>query len=660
MKLPEVAARWIVAGYLAVALGVTLGTVVAGCGEDRGEEPCVGLEPTVTGEGIVVADDCGRVLVTLRPVVKVDGAWRGGGEDGACSASAGVVACPAGDAGEVSVTVEGGTEPALVVSFAASRDATLQGLALEGEGVVPGADTWLSNGFQSWSQSGVLVLADLPSDTATERALAERGDSESLRTGVELSWWYTYVGGGGPALFAGALEARRFRPWVQVGRASGGAGDEVRLRLVSGASGEEVAVASGQTVDGEPWWVEAAGDLEDVMSRYGHALPSRRWTEGVRADAGWNSWYDLWDDVDEQGVRDNAPLAAAILEPHLSGDEPPLPGDAPPLRIVVDDGWQVAWGEWEPNAKFPSGLDGLAADLHGQGYEVGVWLAPLLVTQDSSTVADHPDWFLPDTDVYNHSANGPMRVVDVTHPGAAAHLSHFIARIVSWGYDFLKIDFLFAGAWEAPRFERVTGMEAYHRALELIRDAAGPDTILLAVGAPPLPSFPHVDAWRVGPDIAFEPIGPSWYFAVSQARTIAARWPLCFATLCDADPVILRDLDADEVAFGGWVVAFGGGGLFLSDDLRHVDASRGDWGLDTVRAAAATGGVPAIPTDHFPADPPTYLTTHMMDHLAGDNRHVLPSRWRLPNGHQVVLNLTDDPLTLDTLTIQPRGAAVVD
>lgn len=643
----EVMARRCATGIVVLA---ALGMLAAGCGDDDASGPCGAMDPLLTSAGVVVGDDCGEVSVTLRPMVKVDGQWHGGGADGDCSVEGEGVTCPAGDAGAVRVILLDGEDPVLRVSFTASRDATLQGVGLEGEGRVEGADTWLSNGFQSWSQSGVLALMELPSDTATERALTERGDAETLRTGTALSWWYTYVGGATSALFAGAVQAQRLRPWVQVGLDAGGEG--VRVRLVSGASGEQVAVESGETVSGEPWWVEAGDDLEGVMTRYGHALPSRRWTAPAVADAGWNSWYDLWDDVDEQGVRDNVPLATALLEPHL-------PAAAPPLRIVVDDGWQVAWGEWEPNAKFPSGLDGLATDLHGQGYEVGVWLAPLLVTEDSSLIADHPDWFLPADDAYDHAINGTMFVLDVTHPGAAAHLTEVISRIVSWGYDFLKIDFLFAGSWEAPRFQAMTGLQAYHLALGLIRAAAGEDTILLAVGAPPLPSFPHVDAWRVGPDIAFEPMGPSWHFAVNQARTLAARWPLCFATLCDADPVILRELDADEVAFGGWVVAFGGGALFLSDDLRQVDAARGAWGVDLLRATAALSGAPAVPLDHFPVAPPSYLATHAGDHLAGQNSHVLPTGWRLPDGSRVVLNLSDDPLVVDGVTIGPRGAAVV-
>ena len=113
--------------------------------------------------------------------------------------------------------------------------------------------------------------------------------------------------------------------------------------------------------------------------RYGEALAAGSWRaqHPVPAEAGWNSWYELWDSVDSDAVSANATLAAAAWSGRL-------PAGAPPLRIVVDDGWQVAWGEWQPNAKFPGGLDGLAATLKADGFEVGVWLAPLLVDGDSA------------------------------------------------------------------------------------------------------------------------------------------------------------------------------------------------------------------------------------------------------------------------------------
>jgi hypothetical protein len=202
-------------------------------------------------------------------------------------------------------------------------------------------------------------------------------------------------------------------------------------------------------------------------------------------------------------------------------------------------------------------------------------------------------------------------------------------------------------------------MEAYHTALAIIRAAAGEDTVLLAVGAPPLPSFPYVDGWRLGGDIAFDPIGPSWYFAVNQARSLAARWPLCHAALCDPDPLLLREMSRDEVDFAGWVVALAGSGLFLSDDLRVLPQERRTWGLDETRVRAMMSGTPSVPIDLVPEDPPHDLTNQMLDLITGENSHVLPTRWTTPAGETVVLNLTDDVLQTDGDDIPPRGARVI-
>ena len=251
-----------------------------------------------------------------------------------------------------------------------------------------------------------------------------------------------------------------------------------------------------------------------------------------------------------------------------------------------------------------------------------------------------------------------MGVLDVTNPEAAAHLQGFVNRIVSWGYGLLKIDFLFAGAYEGGRSEPVTGMQAYRRALDLIRQAAGEDVVLVAVGAPGPPSFPTVDAWRLGGDIAFDAMGPAWPFIANQARMVAARWPLCRATLCDADPPLLRALSDDEVQAGAWVVALAGGALMLSDDLRALDAERLDWLFsDPQRLQASTSGETAIPRDLFPADPPAALTSVVADILGERDAHVVPRTWTGNFEGQVLFNAGAEPFEVDGTVVS--GHAVV-
>ena len=347
--------------------------------------------------------------------------------------------------------------------------------------------------------------------------------------------------------------------------------------------------------------------------------------------------------MDDAAVRANAALARQ----HLG---PALPIDAPPLRVTVDDGWQQAWGEWQPNAKFPDGLSGLAADLRGDGFTMGVWFAPLLVDADAPLAAAHPDWFVQGA-IYPHLEHGPMRVLDVTNPEAAAHLDETVRRIVGWGYDFLKIDFLFAAFVPGERAEASTALFAYRRALQIIREAAGEDVVILAVGAPPTPSLPFVDAWRVGGDIIVEPFGPSFPFVTNELRSVAARWPFCRVTLCDPDPPVLRAFSEDEVQSSAFVAATAGGAWFLSDDLRALDEARAAWGAEPTRVAAALSGRPATPEDWFPDPAPTGLVSALADHLAGTHRQVAPVRWRGQDGRRWAVNATAAPIEVEGVTV---------
>ncbi|MBN2493177.1 MAG: alpha-galactosidase [Deltaproteobacteria bacterium] len=603
-------------------------------GQDCGQRMVLGAE------GVRIEVGCGGASASLCPAARVAGSWLGG--QGGCEQSDGILWCPAGSAGRVGVSEE---EGALELRFEAFEDVELEGIELRGELDLPGAVAWLSNGFQSWSQTGLVAIGEPVEEARLDAQLLARGDAEVLREGDALSWFYTFAGGGEMAMLAGALRAERFKPWLQVARSGLG----LNLRLVSGCAGEQVSLRTGQQSAAGRWLVLLGPDLAQLGERYGRALAGRQVQRSVPAspELGWNSWYELFDGVDESSVLENAALARGLLEP--------LSDSGSGLRIVVDDGWQLAWGDWQPNEEFPDGLSGLAAELKADGFEVGIWLAPLLVDADLPLVVEHPDWFVEGA-VYDHAKHGRMRVLDPTQPQARAFLQETIARLVSWGYDLLKIDFLFAGAFEGGRHEPVTGLEAYHLALQAIREAAGEQVVLLAVGAPPVVSFPYAELWRVGPDIALEPFGPSWHFAVSQARSLSGRWPLCLAAVCDPDPPLLRQMEAEEVGFGTWVVALAGGGFFLSDDLRRLPEERRSWGLDADRLGLAQSGEPARPLDVFGRPAPLSLATALEDHLTQANSHVLPVRYRLSDGGELYLNLSDEAVEVDGVTVPARGA----
>ena len=88
--------------------------------------------------------------------------------------------------------------------------------------------------------------------------------------------------------------------------------------------------------------------------------------------AGWNSWdYYRWT-ITEEEVLSNAEFIAGdpVLSKHVK-------------RIIVDDGWQYCYGEWEANSFFPSGMKHLAQELTKMGFEPGLWFAPAIAEPHS-------------------------------------------------------------------------------------------------------------------------------------------------------------------------------------------------------------------------------------------------------------------------------------
>ena len=635
----------------ALSLVVLLGA--AGCGDDPTPASgpnlrCGDSYPELGPDGLLLGSRCPGAAMRLLPWVKADGVWRGGTEGGDCTVDGDRLVCEVAGVGNLYLRAE---PPLLEVELAATENVTVEGLLIDGVLSLDGATSWLSDGFHSWSQSGMIAIGDEIADEDLDEVLRSRGNDEVLRLGDAQSWTYTMIGGGADSLVVGALSAARLKPWLRVERL-----DEalLRVRIGAGATGESIALSAGDRLAGEPFFYSFSTDAHGALTEYSEHLPARRPTTAPvpPAIAGWNSWYELWDGVSEADIRESAPIAREILEPRVGVDTP--------LQIVVDDGWEERWGDWLPNDRFPSGMDELAADLKTDGFVPGIWIAPLLVSEDSALVTEHPDWFVRDV-THSPGLNGRMLVLDVTQPDAAEHLRSLIQRLVGWGYELLKVDYLFSGTFEGPRYEDVTGMEAYARALSIVREAAGDDVTLLLVGAPGLASLPYADAWRVGGDIATRIFDAAWIYVPSELRNVASRWPFCLRVLCDADPVLLRARPEEEIATGGWVMAFGGGALFLSDDLRTLERERVDWGLDADRVAAAMSGVPARPIDLFPADPPVKLTNTISDVInsLGASTHVHPNLYELPSGARVAVNTTDAPLDIMGTTIPPRSSRLL-
>lgn len=283
-------------------------------------------------------------------------------------------------------------------------------------------------------------------------------------------------------------------------------------------------------------WMMARGEERAVFEAYAAALGARLGRARARCGAVWCSWYAWYRDIDEN-------LLGRTLDDL---------GDDPVDVFQIDDGWQVDQGDWCANASFPTGMAAMARRIGDSGRVAGLWMAPFVARKGAALLDAHPDWMLRDDGGAPVAAavhdGVPWFALDTTRPDVEAWLAERMTEMRAWGYDYLKLDYLYAAALPGRRHLDVPREEAYRRALGVLRAAAG-DAYLLACGAPVIATLGLADGLRVGPDVAplwdnpdrtellADPTGPGGWNAL---RTSLHRLWLSPLVQTDPDVAYLR------------------------------------------------------------------------------------------------------------------------
>ncbi|MCK6527263.1 alpha-galactosidase [Myxococcota bacterium] len=553
--------------------------------------------------------------------------------------------------GDLSVALRADGDAVVPTVTAGPGGGVLEAVVLEGGAALEGEAPlrlW-RQGYQSWSWSGVTEVAEPELDGDGVPLAGGDGDGMSVvdeRTGT--SWWAGLVGREDRgALLLGALSAARTKLYT--------AHSQDRAWVVWGHRGEAIPLEPGASVTLDPLWIGFDEDPDSLWRRWAEAAAARVPPRPLPGDppVGWATWYQYYGDVTEGDVLANLDRAAALN----------AAGDLAPFGVFqLDDGWEVAWGDWTANERFPSGTAALAGEIAARGMVPGLWMAPFYVDRGTGTYAQHPDWWVRDVAGeelrFTNAGGGDYAVLDATVDEARAWMAAEVRAKAEEGWRYLKLDFLYAGAQEGTRSRDVTGAEAYRLGMEALREAAG-DAFVLACGAPLLPTLGLAEAYRTGSDIAFSLApDPRLEFLRWQARSTAARGFLNGLWWWnDADQVLVRE-PADAALARGAVVAnaVSGGAWLLGDDLAALPEERLAWALDP--EVLSLLGARAVPED--PLSFPSGLDGSPLMELALPDDRV-PARWNFPGGEVALLNLgaearaTESPGGTELLT--GRGAS---
>ncbi|MFL7892619.1 MAG: alpha-galactosidase [Anaerolineales bacterium] len=481
---------------------------------------------------------------------------------------------------------------------------------------------FFSNGWQSWSRTGSYRSSDqyLQTRLGFLRAPLVKNPQtpNPRRSGMFVSDMFAVLGNHTTrkGILCGFLSQKKhfgsLECWL------GGNSPTLKMR----ASGDGARLDPGKQMETD--WAclqflhldhpdPLAPYLEAVMRE--HNLTAELQSEG-KPPTGWCSWYQFSSE-DYIGRLSAGDIQANIQSIREVSQQIPLE------IIQIDDGFESQVGDWFTfNQGFEAGVKPLAQGIRDAEFVPGIWLAPFIMHPKSSLANEHPEWILRNRLGRPVNAgflwNSFARALDLTHPDAQQYVKEVIRSATeSWGFSYLKLDFLYAAALPGCFFDDTqTRAEVLRSGLEIIRSQAGDHTFVLGCGCPLGPAIGLVDGMRISADTArrwnpyFKGIElllkkeasfPSAFNAVHNALTrsdLHQRW-----WINDPDCLLLRpetELTKTEVETIASVIALTGGSLMISDHVPALPQER----LDMLRTLLPIIGKRPYILDWFDSSTP--------------------------------------------------------
>lgn len=313
------------------------------------------------------------------------------------------------------------------------------------------------------------------------------------------------------------------------------------------------------------------GGYDEVFDRYFAKMNVKPLTD--KKIKGYTSWYNYYQNISEDIIlRDLEAISKKTDKVNT---------------FQIDDGYQTAVGDWLSinKTKFPNGLKPIVEKIHAKGWQAGLWLAPFGAQKGSKLACEHPNWLVKGKNgkpIMVGANWGGFYAIDIDNADARAYIKNVFDTVLNdWGFDLVKLDFLYATA-VVPLHNKTRGQLAYE-SIDFLRECVGNKQIL-GCGVQQMPCFGKVEYMRIGADMAL-----SWkhnFFRnlthredVSTPNAIHnSVYRRCLngrAFLCDPDVFLLRRSNIkftfeQQKVLAKFIKLFGSV-LFMSDNVDEYD-----------------------------------------------------------------------------------------
>ena len=243
------------------------------------------------------------------------------------------------------------------------------------------------------------------------------------------------------------------------------------------------------------------------MDEYFSTFPERK----IEKHFGYTSWYNHYQNINEE-------LMDKVLD-SLDGRFD---------LFQIDDGFEPFVGDWmeTDEKKFPNGLAPLVKKIHKKKMLAGIWLAPFAAEKNSALYREHPEYLAKDAVGKPIPAGGNwsgFSPLDLNCPEAVDYVRWVLRRYVKLGFDFFKLDFLYAINL-APLHGK-TRAETAEFAYSLVREELE-GKLILGCGATLSNGYEKFDYMRIGPDVSlkFDDVA---YMRLFHPERISTKVTLC-------------------------------------------------------------------------------------------------------------------------------------
>lgn len=417
------------------------------------------------------------------------------------------------------------------------------------------------------------------------------------RNGVVFGW-LTHDRGSGVLFSAVTNDAVRVEARLDYGRLGLGPGAREELETLAVGCFDDARL-------GLEVWADAVAKVYDI-----HLLPQ---------PAGYCTWYSQphGGASDETHLAELAAFSATNLAPFGFS------------VVQIDDKWQAGISTNGPKRNFtthrtdgpyPHGMKAASDNIKSLGLVPGIWFMPFAGTYYAPFFKDHQDWFVKRDDGTPYETAWGGTCLDMTQPGARAHLRDVASRICrDWGYRYIKVDGLWTGTGTKQQYvnsgfkddkmgdavfsdPQKSNIEAYRDGLKLLREAAGPGVFILGCNGPQNMrsyggAFGLVDAMRIGPDN-----GAAWK-SLTRGAIFGSRHYFLHGRVWynDPDPVYVRaSMPLNHAQLNCSWVALSGQLNLSSEWLPGLPPER----LDLLKRTMPGHGLLPRPVDLFENEPP--------------------------------------------------------